>query len=128
MPLTVAEDKYGAPAPTRFVLANGFDLPADIERIADDAPAAVVVVNKGRWIARCPFCRGAELAARLDERFLCGSCRNKAAGGRWIRAVLPANAERIEEVLMARPDIENRNWETYETVEDLVAENVEHDV
>jgi hypothetical protein len=48
--------------------------------------------------------------------------------GDWFKVSWPTEKQRlqIEAVLLARPFIENRNWEYPETVKDLKAENREH--
>ncbi len=84
-------------------------------------------VNHGRWIANCPFCAGAELV-EPGEIFFClgadpdgGMAKN---GNHPMAVVFPENRAEIEQALQARP-IENQNWESGETISDLVAENVE---
>ena len=89
------------------------------------SPVAVAVVNYGRWIVRCPFCRGAQFAARDDRRFFCTECLNEAVARRWIRVRWPAAATitGIDEALLARPGDHWRNWEPGASVVQLLAEN-----
>ena len=84
-------------------------------------------LNHGRWICDCPFCPGAELAD--GDRFLCQTCRNAAAGGRYVEVIWPDAAlrRRIVRTLAPRP-IVNRNWQPGEPLELLEAENIEHGV
>lgn len=81
------------------------------------------VANHGRWVAECPDCRGAQLASASDPRFLCCDCGNVANGGRYRPVVWPKGADKIAELLDARPDETLRNWSPPETVADLRAEN-----
>lgn len=81
--------------------------------------------EQGRWIVDCPYCAGAQFAARDDPRFFCVSCLNERAGARWLRVVWPKDVGGIEAVLRERLT-ENANWVPGETVADLRAENTEH--
>jgi hypothetical protein len=87
--------------------------------------AIQVYVNHGRWIAECPDCRGAQVAARSDPRFFCVDCLNAWCGGRWVRLVWPPDASDIEALLLKR-ETHHRNWSPGESVNDLLAENVAH--
>ena len=77
-------------------------------------------VNYGRWIADCPDCAGAELV-EPGKLFSCRSC-----GAEPRRVVFPDERGEIEELLLARPMAENRNWEPGETLADLRRENEEY--
>jgi hypothetical protein len=90
----------------------------------DAEHAAVVVVNRSAWLARCPFCPSAQYAAPTDPRFFCCDCLNEAVAYQWVRAVWPAPAERaaIEAALAVRP-LDVANWEPPETAAALAAEN-----
>jgi hypothetical protein len=88
------------------------------------APPAPVRVYRGMWIVDCPTCGGAQVAAAGDHRLLCVDCYNADIGGRWRQVTWPADAAQIERVLLARPDLETRNWTT-ETVAELQAENLQ---
>lgn len=79
-------------------------------------------INHGRWICKCPFCSGAELADKNDKRFFCLSCFNAEVGGKWMKVEYPKNIEKIEAELVKRPKDENRNW-TDETLTKLKDEN-----
>jgi hypothetical protein len=84
-----------------------------------------VEVNHGRWIASCPYCRGALLMDE-SEPFFCPDCLMVANGG-YARPVLwPENVAEIEAALLARPNPANRNWTMVETVDALRAENLAH--
>lgn len=77
-------------------------------------------VNHGRWVADCPLCNGAELVAP-GEAMLCGSC------GATHTVVFPDHATDIEEALAKRPAMK-RNWNPDETVDELIAQNIERGI
>lgn len=87
-----------------------------------------VYVNQGRWIVECPVCKGAQVACHTDPKFLCNVCANVAIDGRWRRTVWPPNRNAIEAALEVRPNELEQNWFPGETVDNLLAENVEHGV
>jgi hypothetical protein len=63
----------------------------------------------------------------LDEPLMmCSNCFNGTVGGLWRRVELPGEMSQIEAALLVRPVPNNRNWRPGETVEDLIAENIEH--
>ena len=88
------------------------------------APILKAEVNHGRWIVRCPYCAGAELADHADPRFFCLSCYNVGSGGKWLPVQFPGDGRAIEGELLKRPEA-NRNWLPHESVEDLRRENAE---
>jgi hypothetical protein len=100
-----------------------------VTNLNDIAPKIEVkaVCNWGRWIARCPFCAGAELVweARL---FMCCSCWNEQAGHKFLKVKLPSNKAQIEQELLKRPLPPTRNWEIGESIARLRKENKEHGV
>lgn len=76
-------------------------------------------LNHDRWVADCP-CNGAELVAPGEE-MLCGSC------GARHRVKFPKHRKDIEAALEKRAAL-YRNWHPDETVEELIAQNIEHGV
>lgn len=78
----------------------------------------MVYANRGRWIAECE-CRSADQVQPTLRRWQCSEC-----GARWT-LLWPGSREQIERLLMMRPAV-NRNWLPEETIEMLVAENIEH--
>jgi len=82
-------------------------------------------INHGRWIVRCPYCTGAEIADREDPVFLCLSCFNETNGGKFRPVRFPADALKIENTLGKRKKEENQNWVPGETVVDLENETRE---
>lgn len=89
-------------------------------------PILQAEINHGRWIARCPFCSGAELVDPADLRFWCLSCDMAGSKRHWLPVQMPTAAARlqVEGLLLKRPQQENRNWHPPgETLADLQAEN-----
>lgn len=86
---------------------------------------ALAEANAGRWIARCPFCTGAEYVSLTDPVFFCHECRNATVGSQLVAVELPPakTREQIERYLLARPVPASRDWRPGETVKDLQAEN-----
>lgn len=87
----------------------------------DTRGAIAAYLNHGRWVVACPFCTGAELA-RVE--FFCRNCNMKKNRRAAMRVIYPANLELIEKIVNARK-AQNRNW-TYETIDQLIAENAAH--
>ena len=93
-------------------------------------------VNHGIWIASCscgvprlPGVPTPGMIVFLDVLLgWCVRCGNQAWGRGWRRVVAPPPEERqrIEAVLLLRPNVEDRNWESTETVADLIAQNLAH--
>lgn len=83
-------------------------------------------VNESRWIVKCPFCPGAQLAHPDTPAFFCVDCCNAAVKGAWVKVDWPSPefVHAIESVLEARPEFANRNWFPDESVGALLAENV----
>lgn len=79
-------------------------------------------INHGRWIARCPFCSGAEIADYDDPIFMCLSCFNESNGGRFIPVEFPVDHLEIENELTKRKKTENQNWIPGESLEDIIKE------
>jgi hypothetical protein len=90
--------------------------------IAPDA-SVPVSVNHGRWVVDCPDCAGAQLACRTDHRFMCNVWGNVVFGGLSRGVDGPADADRIEALLLQRRPA-NQNWVPGETVDDLLGENL----
>lgn len=92
-------------------------------------PDVKVRINHGRWLVDCPYCPGAQLADPQDHRFFCIDCLMVENQGRWVDVEWPdaITATTIEGVLDDRPAA-NRNWESWEAISFLLAENVMHGV
>jgi hypothetical protein len=63
----------------------------------------------GRWIADCPFCKGAEYVSRVGRLFFCLSCGMKDNGGHPMHAVFPRDLQEIE-ASAASKSVEFQNW------------------
>ncbi len=84
-----------------------------------DGASIDAYVNHGRWVADCA-CNGAELVAP-DQQMLCGSCGARNT----VKFPPPKTKGKLETVLGAR-DPHSQNWSPDETVDELVAQNIEH--
>lgn len=87
--------------------------------------AIEVEVRQGRWVVLCPTCGGGQLASRAHQRFFCTDCLNSKIGGLWAMVAWPSTetTQRIQDILMRRPNPMNRNWFPRETIDELVSEN-----
>ena len=89
-------------------------------------PQAIARVERGKWIADCPFgCGQAQVVSEADHFFLCNSCINEQVGGAIIPCYWPLDEIKslIEEALLVRPDFSSRNWHVPESVKNLRDEN-----
>jgi len=84
-------------------------------------------VNHGRWIIDCPFCSGADFYWQSSPFFFCTSCGNNYTD-KVIPVKVTKNKEKIEAILMRRPNEVNRNWELGETIKQLEWENKDRGV
>ena len=107
----------------RRAARNGIILPRDIA--VDDDVNLPAVVNHGRWIVRCPWCRSAGYAGE-NCLFMCEECWNGAIGRKYARVYFPSERGKIEELLVKRLSPRNRNWEQGESVAALRRENRAH--
>jgi len=84
-------------------------------------------INHGRWIARCA-CGGAEDVSPAEPVFYCLSCGNADNDGHVMTIEFPTAAAReaIEAALLKRLEMENRNWQPGESLDDLMGENKAH--
>lgn len=89
-------------------------------------PLALAYVNRGRWLAACPFsCGGADVADR--DWFICRACLNHRVDGHKVPLVWPSGDDMraIEAALVVRP-LYAQNWEPNESIGALLFENVAH--
>ena len=95
--------------------------------IVVSSPTVKAEINYGNWIARCPFCTGAELVDPEDPRFYCLSCDMKAINGQWLQVEMPTISfrQKLEAELLKRPRENNRNWLPGETLTRIKQENKE---
>ena len=86
-----------------------------------DETALVARIDHGRWLVDCPCGSGVAVDPDWDEArcFACGSV--------YPHVVFPAGQlrARIETTLRLRP-LSSRNWRPTESVDVLIAENIEH--
>ena len=86
-----------------------------------DGSEVQAYVNHGRWVADCA-CNGAELVAPGQE-MVCGSCgaRNtvKFPGAPTLTKI---------EAALSRREPYRQNWHPDETVDELVAQNIENGI
>lgn len=104
-----------------------------LDQVDDAAEPLFAECHRGIWVARCDC--GAEGVPGpggvvfLDQPLVwCPRCENVAVGGRWRVVRVPAVWEAIEAVLALRPDPETQNWQSQETLQDLIAENLAHGI
>ncbi len=88
-----------------------------------DSTVVYAEINHGRWIVKCPWCAGAELADKQDKRFFCLSCFNSKISGKYAKVEFPDEIKQIEKELLKR-DIKNQNWLPGEILEQLKSEVV----
>ena len=81
-------------------------------------------INYGRWIADCPYCTGAEMVDPNDPVFYCLNYNcDRPNGNAPLPVQFPIGRVGLENALLRRPRMQNRNWFPYETLADLLAEN-----
>ena len=88
---------------------------------------AYAEVSNSSWIVRCPYCPNA-VVHQPGAAFYCPNCLMQGNGGYAMTVVYPEQREQIEAVLCRRPSPNNRNWFPYETVDELIAQNMEHGI
>ena len=97
-------------------------------------PVSAFILD-GRWVARCE-CGGQEVVDFNDPLFIClnPACYNISTGHypRKVRFPSKKDRKKLAEILLARPNPVNRNWDRNgvfgkpETIEDLERENTDH--
>lgn len=105
--------------------AQAADAVQPVEQFASRLEIAAEI-NAGRWIARCPFCIGAEAADPVDPRFYCLSCFNADVDHKWVSVKFPEAVDKaaIEAVLEQRAGSQDlKGWLPGETVEELQSQN-----
>lgn len=109
------------------------ELAPPLDHVVLTARPLVARVNHGTWIASCECgARGVPTPGCVvfTGTLLgwCLRCRNGATGRGWRPILVPVEAIRhqIEAVLLCRPNVDDRNWEPGETIDDLLAQNREH--
>lgn len=87
-----------------------------------------VYIGNGTWFVRC---RGGSTgmcgdAVSVDPIWRIGRCC--WCGAVYSNVQFPADWQAIEEVLLRRPLQKTQNWQSSETVADLIQENIDHGV
>lgn len=116
------------PADKAFVLYGGGKVLGKSAGQVSKAHAFDAYVNEARWIVECPFCGSAQVGSPDDPRFLCVECVNAPVDSAYLQVRYPSVQARalIEDALAARPLRANVNWVPGETVNELLAQNVEN--
>lgn len=94
------------------------------QKTISDEPPLFARIGHARWIVDCPNCNNVEFAFE-DGFFFCSQCQN--GNGKIRRVILPKERPEIESILGKRL-IVNRHWRPVETIETLLAENIEHGI
>lgn len=86
-------------------------------------------VDAGRWIADCPFCPSAQHVSKVDRRFFCSDCLMMTVDGAMIHVLWPSD-DKIAEIerLLGLRKVAAMHWRPDESLDQLIAENVEHGV
>lgn len=91
------------------------------EEVFNSGQKVLAYINHGAWCADCPC--GAGLSGDPEWRhgrcFGCGAVHE---------IVFPDNYKQLEAALVVRPKRANRNWNLNETLDVLIAENIEHGI
>lgn len=86
-------------------------------------------VDKGRWLADCPFCPSAQHVSKADRRFFCCDCLMAPIDGAMIEVLWPSHDEIVEiERLLGLRKATARDWQPNESLNQLANENTEHGV
>src|SRR6266850_1337006 len=78
----------------------------------DPKVAVDAMVAGGHWIAKCPDCGTCEYVDFGWLIFMCTTCWNGAADGKWRNVTVPDAGKKaeIETLLLARPIEVTRSW------------------
>jgi len=105
---------------------SGISVP-DEKNTSDQNPA-IAHISHSRLLADCPNCLGAEYVWRKGPHIMvCALCGNSDIGGKCRIVIVPEATllNKIEKVLLERPNPANRTWFINESLEQLQAENLE---
>jgi hypothetical protein len=91
-----------------------------------DVPADPVQarIECGRWLASCPACGGYIDVDPAEPVWLCVTCGGMKLRSGVSQVLFPENREEIENILLERARIVDRNWLPGETAADLRAQNL----
>jgi hypothetical protein len=91
-------------------------------------PPIYALVTHSDWVWMCDACGHLWWAEPTFPRAFCPECLNASSSGFSRLIVWPEERARIERALIYRSDPKTRNWLWHETVNDLMAENIQHGV
>lgn len=95
--------------------------------LRDKAGEVAPQVIRSQWVVECPWCAGA-IVVNPGSWYLCVECLNADNSGKVARIIDPPDRTEVERLLNLRPNFQNRNWLTGETVENIRAENIAHGI
>lgn len=85
-----------------------------------DATPLTVYINEGRWLVDCPCGSGVIVTPEWGSTAWCFG----EACGRVLTAIaMPDDPNRIEQIMLDRPDPRTRNMQPDESISDLILEN-----
>lgn len=93
-----------------------------------DNPVGILYayVNYGRWICDCPYCKSAQVVSYKEPIFFCPECDMIQNYGHAMNIKFPRAYKNIEQLLLVRPSVINRNWDLGQSLKELERENMEH--
>jgi hypothetical protein len=114
----------------QIAMRRGLDVPPpDPPYTAAEVPSIPARVYDNCWITDCPEpnCADASFIWLATPLYMCAHCFNEYLGGRWRQVLVPKEEDRqqIEAVLALRQLPKYRTWNPEETVDELVAQNLE---
>lgn len=130
----VAERMPTSPADPREYLLAFYPKAAipPLDHVVMTARPMTARINHGLWIASCECgSRGVPSPGCVVWLEIplgwCVRCGNQGTGRGWRPIVVPPADLRaeIEEILLFRPNIGDRNWEPHESIDDLIRQNIE---
>lgn len=91
-------------------------------------PPYFAFVEHSTWVWQCPDCEHLWWAEPGFPRAWCPNCLNVGSAGFSRLVLFPKERGKIERALKYRAEPKTRNWLPHETVDDLIAENIQHGV
>lgn len=100
---------------TRYTIDSAIDW----QSLAGEPLYAYIL--RGAWVVSCEC--GETLFYEPGKSFFCPTCLNAHIAHSARPVIMPENRKEIEELLLKRPNPQNRNWLVGESLENLIAEN-----
>lgn len=91
-------------------------------------PPLYAFVEHSTWVWQCLDCSHLWWAEPTFPRAWCPKCGNIGSAGFSRLIVFPQERNKIERLLKCRTEPKTRNWLVHETLDDLLAENIQHGV